>query len=75
MPLANMAYSDCRTNLGLNIFMFVQVWTLETNEPKEVEEVVEDTSDRSISHKQVIVTEVSTDELKFYAQYVDNGKE
>ncbi|XP_069102098.1 staphylococcal nuclease domain-containing protein 1-like [Argopecten irradians] len=42
-------------------------------EPLEKEEVIEDTSDRKVNYKQVVVTDVSPEELKFYAQYVDNG--
>ncbi|XP_062586352.1 staphylococcal nuclease domain-containing protein 1-like [Saccostrea cucullata] len=41
-------------------------------EATEPEEVVEDTTERNVSYKPIIVTEVG-DDLKFYAQLVDNG--
>ncbi|KAJ8315336.1 hypothetical protein KUTeg_007486 [Tegillarca granosa] len=41
-------------------------------ETKETEEPVEDPKERKVDYQKVVVTEVS-DELKFYAQYVDNG--
>ncbi|KAK3097810.1 hypothetical protein FSP39_013410 [Pinctada imbricata] len=47
------------------------IWS-KYEEPKEEIEVVEDNTERNVEYKQVVVTEVG-DELKFYAQYVDNG--
>ncbi|XP_056013676.1 staphylococcal nuclease domain-containing protein 1-like isoform X1 [Ostrea edulis] len=41
-------------------------------EAPETEEVVEDTTERNVSYKSIVVTEV-TDDLKFFAQLVDNG--
>lgn len=38
----------------------------------EPEEVVEENTERNVSYKSVVVTEVAS-ELKFYAQLVDNG--
>lgn len=41
-------------------------------EVTEPEEVVEENTERNVSYKSVVVTEVAS-ELKFYAQLVDNG--
>lgn len=41
-------------------------------EAPETEEVVEDTTERNVIYKSIVVTEV-TDDLKFFAQLVDNG--
>lgn len=52
--------------------MFVlQLWK-DYQEVTEPEEVVEDNTERNVSYKSVVVTEVASD-LKFFAQLVDNG--
>ena len=47
-----------------------QVWST-YEEPKE-EEVVEEAVERVISYRNIVITEVQ-DDLKFYAQTVENG--
>lgn len=55
-------------------FVVIQVWSM-YEEPVEKEEVIEDSADRNVNYKQIVVTEVSPEDLKFNAQYVDNGKQ
>ena len=51
--------------------IFLQVWS-NYEEPKE-EEVVEEPAERVVSYRNILVTEVQND-LKFYAQTVENGR-
>ena len=48
----------------------MQVWST-YEEPKE-EELVEEPVERVVSYRNILVTEVQ-DDLKFYAQTVENG--
>ena len=41
-------------------------------EPTPVE-IVEEPIERKVNHRSVVVTEVSSDDLKFYVQFVENG--
>ena len=50
---------------------FLQVWS-NYEEPKQ-EQVVEEPLERKINYRNVVVTEVMND-LKFYGQYVENGR-
>lgn len=49
----------------------LNIWKDYVEDNKEVE-VVDDKSEREVNYKKVVVTEVDED-LKFYAQFVDNG--
>ncbi|XP_041351228.1 staphylococcal nuclease domain-containing protein 1-like [Gigantopelta aegis] len=49
----------------------LQIWSTYV-EPKPVE-IVEEPMERKVNHRSVIVTEVVSDDLKFYVQFVENG--
>ena len=52
-------------------YISLQLWA-NYEEPKE-EEVVEEPAERVVSYRNILVTEVQ-DDLKFYAQTVENGR-
>lgn len=53
-------------------FIFYQIWSVVDDTPKQ-EVVVEEPVERKINYSNVVVTEL-LDDLRFYVQYVDNGK-
>lgn len=55
----------------LVVFYYSQLWK-DYEEVTKTEEIVEDNTERNVSYKSIVVTEVGED-LKFFAQMVDNG--
>ena len=54
-------------------FFYSQLWK-DFEEVTKTEEIVEDNTERNVSYKSIVVTEVGED-LKFFGQLVDNGPE
>lgn len=56
------------------IFLFPQIWSKFEEKPVEEAVAVVEEKERNVNYKSVLVTEI-TDELHFYVQDVETGKE
>ena len=61
----------CLCALSADVCVY-QVWSLESNAPKEAAPAEVEPQERKVSYKTVVITEVC-DDLSFYAQNVDTG--